>query len=271
MMKVPSILKVIKEARPLFSIQAERLQGLNNILTQPSTIINPNTKKELLSILKSNGINYYYVKLENNTKTPYYLRYLHYANGMKKEEPNNLFKLDLEGFKFYAYAVTYLTPDNNGFYFVINQKDVIRFFQLIRKANNETPYQKRSREYDYEILEDALYAEDIKHSYEYDKIFSKLDEYKRKKLFTYLKEAGLNKKERKLLKTINQTHIKSFEVTIEELEEELKAIETTPRPITYAEEQELRKYEEKIYKEYLRLTEEDNSWNNFTTTLEDYL
>ena len=256
---------------PVYKMHKAQLEGLSNICTMKSSIINPNHQTQLFGVLKGSGsLKYYYVRPNNWTKTPQALKFMHYKNELSKTEPNQIKILSLDGFKFFAYGIQFLETDGNGYYLIVHEKDIIKTINLFRNETRETPYQKRSREYDMEILEDVTGAYDIKSMTDSQKIFEHLDEYERKLLYTYAKKAGVGPQERKLLKEIHKGGGKTFECYLNELKDELKEIRSTPRPIEYHEHTELEARETELYDKIISLEEEDNSWNNFKTTLEDY-
>ena len=255
--------KNIAECRPIISMNKFLLQGLSNITTMQSGIINPNMQKELHRLLSGKGLfNWYYIKTRKETDLPRVLKFVYYKNDLSKTEPNQIVKIGIDKFKFYVYCIKTLSTDENGFYFIVNLYDVVKFINMINKENTESDYERRSRLGDYEKLEDITGAEEIKTTTDYEKIYSKLDSYERKLLFMYAKKAGIGKKERKLLKQI-QKGGKTFNLYVEELEE---LIEELQEPET--EEEKIRL--EKAQKELIRLTEEDNTWSRMKTTLEDY-
>lgn len=255
--------KTLYKCIPVNEMNKDQLQGLYNICTMKSGIIDPVDQHDLKRRLTGTGsTENYYIKLNRNINTPNRLTFLHYKGDKTKTEPNQIHYLILDGLKKGIYAISFLSPDSNGFYFIVDMNDTPKFIQMINKANETTQYQKDGIEYEYEQIEDTTTAYDIKHSYEYDKIF-KLDEYDRKILFKHLKQAGLNKSNRKLLKQLSRGG-KPFHLYVEELEEKIKALKEEEQT------QEIQNELEKIIKEYWRVTEENNSWNNYSTTLEDY-
>lgn len=252
-------LRNIREVRPLNTVYPEILQGLFNICTMESSIISRNAQRDLMNTLKGDGtLKYYYISLEHTAELPHTLKYLHLKCELSNAEPNQIRTLDIDKFKFKAYAIHSLNYDTpNSFYFIVHMRDTVRFMQMINKANSETKFQKESREADYEQIEDITNAYDIETILDYDKIF-KLDEYDRKLLFTYAKKAGLGKQERELLKTIRRkAGGQPFYMYVESLEEAI-------------EEEENEAELERLEKELLRVTEENNSWNNYKTLLDDY-
>lgn len=262
---ISSGIEAVQRACPLIEAPKIIISGLSELLQTQSPAINPNHQRQLKGILRTNTLNYFYVSINNGFKIPKELRFVYYKNELNKNDPNTIKPLDIKGFKFYGFCIQMLNHDSNGFYFIIHKKDIVSFLLMIRKANELSKYQKESIEFDFEKIEDECTA---KHSYEYEKIFE-LEEYTRKQLFYYMKEAGLTKENRKLLKQCAKP-CKSFEVIVEELEEKIELLKRTPRPLTYMED--LRVYEElkETELELLRLTEEDNSWNNLKTDIEDY-
>lgn len=235
------------------------LVGLSEIINTKSSIINPTHQRQLKGVLNKNVLNYYYISLKSEAKVPKQFKHLFYKNELKAEDPNQIKPLNVEGFKFWSYAIQTLDHDNNGFYFIVHKKDIVKFLIMIRKANELTKYQIESRKADYERIEEEAEYLGLKHSYEYDKIF-KMEDYERKMLFIYLKEAGLNKTNRTLLKRISKGR-KSFYVMLEELEELIDSMKGEEIAINELEEAEHM---------YLSFTEEDNSWNNLEENIEDY-
>lgn len=263
--------RIFMNACPVYKMHKAQLEGLSNICTMKSSIINPNDQRQLLSVLRGSGsLKYYYIRPTGWTETPKELRFMHYKNELTKTEPNQIKILSLDGFKFLAYGIQFLETDGNGFYLIVHEKDIIKMILLFKKATRETAYQKRNREHDLETLEDITGAYNIKSMTDSQKIFEHLNEYERKLLYTYAKKAGVGPKERKLLKEIHKGGGKTFECYLEELKDKLKEIRSTPRPIEYHEHIELEERETELYNKIISLEEEDNSWNNFKTTLEDY-
>lgn len=244
---------------PLIEAPKIVLVGLSEILEAKSSIINPNHQRELNGVLSKNAFNYFYVSIRNGSKLPKEFRHLFYKNELKAEDPNQIKPLNIDNFKFWAYAIQSLDHDNNGFYFIIHQKDIVKFLIMIRKANELSKWQIENRKADYERIEEEAEFLGLSRSFEYDKIF-KMEDYNRKMLFIYLKEAGLNKTNRTLLKRLNKSR-KSFYVMLEELEELIESMQGEEEVINELEEAEHM---------YLSFTEEDNSWNNLEENIEDY-
>lgn len=249
-------LENIAEARPINTVKGEILQGLFNICNQPSRTNAPNIQRELNGVLSGIGtLNWYYIRLEKGRKTPNPLKFVHFKGNKTKEDPNEIHRLSIDGFEFYAYAISFIKPDGNGFYFIVHMRDAVRFIKLVNKANTVSEWDIDSREFIYTQIENECEEIGVKNTYDYENIF-KLDEDTRKAFFIECKKAGLTKEARKIIKQLNAP-CKPYDVVIEELEDIIRETE---------DEQERREAE----KELLRLTEEDNSWNNFKTTLEDY-
>lgn len=249
-------LQNIAEARPLNTVKGEILQGLFNICTQTSRTNAPSIQRELKGALTGTGTTrWYYIRLEKGRKTPNPLKFVHFKGNKTKEDPNEIHRLSIDGFKFYAYAISFIKPDGNGFYFIVHMQDTVKFMQLVNKANTVTEWDRGNQDALFTQIENECEEVGVKNTYDYKNIF-KLDEDTRKAFFIECKKAGLTKEARKILKQQNAP-CKPYDIIIEELEE---VIEET-------EDAQERKEAEK---ELLRLTEEDNSWNNFKTTLEDY-
>lgn len=256
---ISSGIEAVYRVCPLIEAPKLIIVGLSEILEANSSIINPNHQTQLKGVLKRHILDYFYISIRNGAKLPRELRYLVFKNELKPNDPNQIKILDINNFKFFGYAIQSLDHDNNGFYFIIHQRDMVKFLTMIRKANELSKWQEQNRKADYEKIEEEAEYLNIKHSYEYDKIF-KMDEYTRKMLFTYLKEAGLNKNNRKLLKRLSKER-KSFYVMLEELEELIDSMKGEEENINELEEAE---------QMYLSFTEEDNSWNNLKEDIEDY-
>lgn len=258
-------LLTIRTCRPLNTVSPLILGGLFNLVTMRSSLISCNMQRELKGVLSGLGTTkYYYIKTESVAKLPKALRFLYFKNEMSKEEPNNIKALDLNGFKFKAYAVQFLTHDGNGFYFIVHEADVRRFISFVNKENRVSRYEKASMEHDFETIDELTDLYGIRTITDSKKIFDCLDDYERKLLYTYSKKAGITKDERKLLKSL-QRGGKSFSVVLEELEEAIDDLKKHDDGLQETAERILA-----LEKEFLTLTEEDNSWNNFSTCLDDY-
>ena len=263
---------------PLYKYHTELLIGLDNLLNMPSTLISENVRRDLKNELTGQASKFFIVEIKNKEVLPRPFKRLMYTNGMTKTEPSNIIKLSLENFSFMAYGIQMLYTDKISFYIIVRKEDLYQFKELYRETIRKFNW---NYEGDLQILEelaDQCEAEEIKHSYDYDKIFNCLDEYYRKQLFIAMKKAGLDKNARNLLRKINNTHITSFDIMLENKEARLKTLrelikeyeeeeKPTANPLTYFEWVE---EAEELEKEIPTLKEEDNSWNNFSTTLEDY-
>lgn len=248
---------IIKECCKVSEMNKFKLQGLANITTMQSKVINTTAQKNLFRLLSGSGsLNYYYIKTARETQLPKNLKFVYFKDELSKADPNNIIEVSMKNLKYYMFCIKFLDHDTNGFYFIVHKTDVLKFLVAIRKANYKTKYELRSQKHDFEKIEDVTFAYGIKSTTDNELIFNHLDEYERKLLYTYAKKAGVTARERKLLKQLKKGG-KPFNLYIEELEE---AIE---------KEEEENKREELI-KELLELTEEDNSWNRTKTTLEDY-
>lgn len=247
----------IAEARPLNTVKGEILHGLFNICTQTSRTNAPNIQRELKGALTGTGTTrWYYIRMEKGRNTPNALKFVHLKGNKTREDPNEIHRLTIDGFKFYAYAISFIKPDGNGFYFIVHMQDTVKFIQLVNKANTVSEWDKGSQDALFTQIENECGCAGIKHTYEYDKIFNELDEDTRKFLFIECKKAGLTREARRILRQ-QDAPCKPYDILVEELEELI-------------EETEDAQEREEAEKELLRLTEEDNSWNNFKTTLEDY-
>lgn len=269
---ISSGIEAIQRVCPILDAPATVIAGLSEILDATSPVIAPGAQRQLKGVLSKNILKYYYVSIKGGFKIPYYLRHVYYKNELTARDPNTIQVLNLEGYKFFAYCVKFLDYDGNGFYFIIHEKDIVRFLLAVREANELTQYDIESREHDFETIDDICGAKDIEHTFEYTKIFTYMDEYERKMFFIYCKKAGLTKENRTIVKKLLAPCM-SFECRLEEMEHAINRIKDEIRenededPLKVMD---LEKDLKQLEKLFLKLQEEDNSWNDIKTDLEDY-
>lgn len=231
------------EIKPFNSKTNKNIQGFYNIAVTEDL-------KELLT----NFNDFIIIKIKNDKLYFKGITHLFY----KGKDINNIYRDYKVSTGHFNYYMQFIYPDTYSNVFIIHKKNVMGFINRCIKA-----YQKNNFN-SYDNLLDHYYNnvddENIKSSLDYKNIF-KLDEYDRQLFFTMRKQA-LNKKDLQLLKDIRKkAGGKPFYIYLEELEEQLKE----------AKEAGNEPEEIKLQKKINQLTEEDNTWNLFKTTLEDYI
>ena len=164
----------------LVNFNIHMLIGLNNLLEMNSSLISKNIQTELKGALKKSH-NYYVVQIKNKEVIPKPFKRLVYANGMNKNEPSNIIRIDINGFKSFVYGVQYVKPDSNGFYLIIHKNDIPNLIKLYKKTikNYNWNHESFLNELENDTNDLIYLIEDefnIKSSIEYDKIFKMKEE-----------------------------------------------------------------------------------------------